>query len=63
MGIRDGSISPALAQSLSRVLYRMGFSMRKESISQTVPLNWLSFAVEVHLNNNAESGDSFGQYG
>jgi hypothetical protein len=41
MSIHSGNISPALSQWLSRVLERHRFSVRKESISQTVPTNWL----------------------
>jgi len=37
MGIHSGFITPALSQWLSRVLARHHFSIRKESISQTVP--------------------------
>ena len=44
--ICSGSITPALSQWLSRILARCGFSMRKESIPQTVPLNWTTIALE-----------------
>ena len=46
MDITSGMISPALSQWLTRTLNRHGFTIRKESISQTVPLNWLSIAIE-----------------
>ncbi|OQR81036.1 hypothetical protein ACHHYP_16833 [Achlya hypogyna] len=39
MAIESGVISPNLAQWLTRTLKRCGFSVRKESISQSVPVN------------------------
>jgi len=41
-----GFITPGLAQWLTRTLEANGFSVRKESISQSVPINWLMLAVE-----------------
>ena len=46
MRIGSGFISPTLSQWIVRVLVRCGYSVRKESISQSVPTNWLSVAVE-----------------
>ena len=46
MGNHSGFITPALSQWLSRVLARHHFSIRKESISQTVPTNWLQVCQE-----------------
>lgn len=46
MKINSGNISPGFSQWLSRVLLRHHFSIRKESISQTVPLNWLQICIE-----------------
>ena len=46
MAIHEGIISPALSQWLARVLKRHRFSNRKESISQTVPLNWLQICLD-----------------
>jgi hypothetical protein len=46
MDLNSRSISPALSQWLQRTLMRNGYSVRKESISQTVPQNWLVLAVE-----------------
>lgn len=46
MGIHSGNITPALSQWLTRVLKRHQFSVRKESISQTVPINWLQVCQE-----------------
>jgi hypothetical protein len=42
----SGFISASLSQWLTRVLERHLFSVRKESISQTVPLDWVCIAVE-----------------
>lgn len=42
MAIHSGSISPALSQWVTRTLKRYNFSIRKESISQSVPKNWLN---------------------
>jgi hypothetical protein len=42
----SGFISAPLSQWLKRVLERNDFSVRKESISQTVPLDWVQIAVE-----------------
>eukprot|EP00474_Spongospora_subterranea_P004782 CRZ05240.1 hypothetical protein [Spongospora subterranea] len=46
MGIHSGGITPAFSQWLTRVLTRHRFSIRKESISQTVPVNWLQICVD-----------------
>jgi hypothetical protein len=46
MQIHSGNITPNLSQWLSRVLARHRFSVRKESISQTVPLNWLQVCCD-----------------
>ena len=46
MRIGSGFISPTLSQWIVRVLVRCGYSVRKESISQSVSTNWLSVAVE-----------------
>jgi hypothetical protein len=46
MRIHSGFITPALSQWLSRILVRHHFSIRKESISQTVPLNWREVCTE-----------------
>ena len=45
MKIHSGGISPAFSQWLSRVLRRHRFSVRKESISQTVPQNWWQVCI------------------
>ena len=47
MGIHSGSIIPTFSQWFSRVLRRHRFSIRKESISQTVPANWLQICFDV----------------
>lgn len=46
MKATSGEISPSLSQWLTRTLERIGFSVRKESISQSVPLNWMTIAFE-----------------
>jgi hypothetical protein len=46
MQIYSGNVSPSLSQWLSRVLLRHRFSVRKESISQTFPLNWLQICID-----------------
>jgi hypothetical protein len=46
MAIDSGTISPNLSQWLSRTLARSGYSVRKESISQSVPINWFELALE-----------------
>ena len=46
MSIHSGFISPAFSQWVRRVLERHRFSVRKESISQTVPLNWNTLCIE-----------------
>ncbi len=46
MDLMSGFITPALSQWLSRTLQRHGYTIRKESISQTVPINWLQIAVD-----------------
>jgi hypothetical protein len=45
MGLSTGFIQPNFSSWLKRVLERNKFSVRKESISQSVPLNWLYFAI------------------
>ncbi len=45
MKFHDGGIAPAFSQWFSRVLERHRFSVRKESISQTVPKNWNELAI------------------
>ncbi|KAH9140485.1 hypothetical protein AeRB84_015290 [Aphanomyces euteiches] len=51
MQLTSGQIGPGLSQWLSRTIYRHGFSVRKESISQTVPLNWFTIATEAADQN------------
>jgi hypothetical protein len=46
MKIHSGNITPGLSQWLSRALQRHQFSIRKESISQTVPTNWLQICLD-----------------
>ena len=46
MKIHSGSITSGFSQWMSRVLGRHRFSIRKESISQTVPVNWLQICVD-----------------
>jgi hypothetical protein len=46
MDIATGFISNSLSQWLMRALDRFGYSVRKESISQSVPTNWLPLAIE-----------------
>lgn len=46
MGLLSGHITPALSQWLLRVLERHRFSVRKESISQTVPKEWLQICLD-----------------
>lgn len=46
MKIHSGHISPSLSQWVARVLERHRFSIRKESISQTVPVNWLQICLD-----------------
>ena len=41
-----GQYHSRLLQWLSRVLERHRFSIRKESISQTVPVNWLQICLD-----------------
>lgn len=45
MDIHSGRITPNLSQWLNRVLKRHHFSVRKESISQTVPVNWIEICL------------------
>jgi DDE superfamily endonuclease len=46
MDITSGQISPALSQWLTRTLQRHDYAVRKESISQTVPANWFTLALD-----------------
>ena len=46
ISIHSGFISPAFSQWVRRVLERPRFSVRKESISQNVPLNWNTLCIE-----------------
>ena len=46
MKIHSGNITPDFSQWLSRVLERHRFSIRKESISQTVPVDWLQICLD-----------------
>jgi hypothetical protein len=46
MDIHSGNISAPFSQWLKRVLERHRFSIRKESISQTVPTNWLQICIQ-----------------
>ena len=46
MNVHSGYITPALSQWFARVLQRHRFSIRKESISQSVPANWLQICIE-----------------
>ena len=46
MKINSGRISPSLSQWVARVLERHRFSIRKESIYQTVPVNWLQICLD-----------------
>ena len=46
MKIHSGNITPGFSQWLSRVLERHRFSIRKESISQTVPVGWLQICLD-----------------
>lgn len=46
MMIHSGTIAPAFSQWLFRVLERHRFSIRKESISQTVPVSWLQICLD-----------------
>ena len=46
MRLNTGSISPALAQWVRRQLTGASWSVRKESVSQTVPRNWIGNALD-----------------
>ncbi|KAE9123085.1 hypothetical protein PF010_g6546 [Phytophthora fragariae] len=46
MKLNDGGISPALAQWVRRRLEGANWSIRKESVSQKVPTNWVAIALE-----------------
>ena len=46
MKIHSGNMTPGFSQWLSRVLERLQFLIPKESISQTVPVNWLQICLD-----------------
>lgn len=46
MKIHSGCISPSLSQWIARILERHWFSIRKESICKTFPVNWLQICLD-----------------